>query len=140
MDLFETAWIFLLCVLVVGALAAATYGMCFGTVRFMFWTGRRIELVLLRHLTRNRVRPDHWDTYLLSRAYQWIGIAFMAVGLLQIAADEHYGTGVLLLAISVWGLAGKANDHAAKYRPIDDAYMLSWWESGYLHPWYKVWR
>lgn len=107
-------------------------------IRFEVWAVERgfraYERAMIRALTKARVRPDYWDMAVLSWIYSRLAVAFMIGGLLHFASGNQFGLGIFFMALPVWAIAERASDHAMKPRPLDDPYLVMWWECGRLHP------
>lgn len=134
MGFFDIALIFFWCALIMGGLAAAFWYM----IKLEYWLSekayRAYERSALRYLIKRRVRPDYWDKAMLALHFIWLGKAYMLGGLFLAFQGKDYGYGIFLVAFFAWGVATRASDDALKPRPINDPYLLMWWECGRLHP------
>lgn len=116
-----------------GLAAAAWYIICFELWAFEK-AYRLFESAALSALTKQRIRPDFWDSAILSWIYSWLAILWMVGGFTLALGGTQYGWGIFFIALTVWGIASRSLDHAKKPRPIDNPYLLMWWECGRLHP------
>lgn len=117
-----------------GALVAFCWFGAQATYRVMEASYRFFERLMLGILIKRRIRPDYWGIAMLAFIYQCLSMIYMAIGLAWATSGDQIGLGVFFLALSVWGIASKAWDHAAKPRPIDTPHLLMWWECGRLFP------